>query len=256
MADDNKPIKYLRYAIGEIFLVVIGILIALQVNEWNNERNKNKAEKIILIQIKNDLKKSQTELEEVKKYYFERTRASALILRTFWKTETPNDSVANYLQLPLSIQIYHPILGTGKSLINSGRIDLLRSSMLKNEIISYVEKIDDKLVHITRHEESYFRKGRESILEIMPNNFRSKEYYVESFKKELPENVKKDFANELNSVPVDLDKVPFQSDLNELLKSEKFFKAYYKLWIAHYNIYKTYDEILVLTNDLLEKLNN
>ena len=38
MADDNKPIKYARYAIGEIVLVVIGILIALQINNWNEER--------------------------------------------------------------------------------------------------------------------------------------------------------------------------------------------------------------------------
>ena len=35
MADDNKPMKYMRYAIGEILLVVIGILIALQINNWN-----------------------------------------------------------------------------------------------------------------------------------------------------------------------------------------------------------------------------
>ena len=35
MADDNKPMKYLRYAIGEIALVMIGILLALQINTWN-----------------------------------------------------------------------------------------------------------------------------------------------------------------------------------------------------------------------------
>ena len=42
MADDNRPLKpawpagrYMRYAIGEIVLVVIGILIALQINTWN-----------------------------------------------------------------------------------------------------------------------------------------------------------------------------------------------------------------------------
>ena len=40
MADDNKPIKYLRYAIGEIPLVVIGILIALQINNWNEGRKQ------------------------------------------------------------------------------------------------------------------------------------------------------------------------------------------------------------------------
>jgi hypothetical protein len=38
LADDNKPIKYFRYAIGEIVLVVIGILIALQINNANENR--------------------------------------------------------------------------------------------------------------------------------------------------------------------------------------------------------------------------
>ena len=38
MADDNRPLKYMRYAIGEIVLVVIGILIALQINNWNQDR--------------------------------------------------------------------------------------------------------------------------------------------------------------------------------------------------------------------------
>ena len=37
MADDNKPMKYMRYAVGEIVLVVIGILIALQLNNWNEQ---------------------------------------------------------------------------------------------------------------------------------------------------------------------------------------------------------------------------
>jgi len=33
LADDNKPLKYMRYAIGEILLVVVGILIALSINK-------------------------------------------------------------------------------------------------------------------------------------------------------------------------------------------------------------------------------
>ena len=35
LADDDKPIKYMRYAVGDIVLVVIGILIALSINNWN-----------------------------------------------------------------------------------------------------------------------------------------------------------------------------------------------------------------------------
>jgi len=48
MADGNKPMKYMRYAIGEIALVVIGILIALQINNWKIDHfKKNESKKII-----------------------------------------------------------------------------------------------------------------------------------------------------------------------------------------------------------------
>ena len=44
MADDNRPLKYMRYAIGEIALVVLGILIALSINNWN-EKGKSQIKK-------------------------------------------------------------------------------------------------------------------------------------------------------------------------------------------------------------------
>jgi hypothetical protein len=55
MADDNKPIKYARYAIGEIILVVIGILIALQINTWNEERKTRLIETKTLKEIRENL---------------------------------------------------------------------------------------------------------------------------------------------------------------------------------------------------------
>ena len=48
-ANDNKPIKYFKYAIGEIVLVVFGILIALQVNTCNQNRLDSKEEKQLLL---------------------------------------------------------------------------------------------------------------------------------------------------------------------------------------------------------------
>jgi hypothetical protein len=53
--NQNKTSKYFKYAIGEIILVMIGILLALQVNNWNEERKQNKAEKIILTNLYDDL---------------------------------------------------------------------------------------------------------------------------------------------------------------------------------------------------------
>ena len=63
LADDNKPIKYLRYAVGEIVLVVIGILIALQINNWNDAHNLTKKETSLLIEMKSNL---ESDLEGLK----------------------------------------------------------------------------------------------------------------------------------------------------------------------------------------------
>ena len=48
LADENKAAKYARYAIGEIVLVVIGILIALSINNWNENRKEKKLAKTYL----------------------------------------------------------------------------------------------------------------------------------------------------------------------------------------------------------------
>ncbi|MGB5384342.1 MAG: DUF6090 family protein, partial [Lutimonas sp.] len=48
LANENRFVKYWRYAIGEIVLVVIGILIALQINNWNTKRLENRQEQKIL----------------------------------------------------------------------------------------------------------------------------------------------------------------------------------------------------------------
>lgn len=65
LADDNKPLKYLRYAIGEIFLVVIGILIALQINNWNEERKAIISEKSQINFIYQDLKRDLSKIESI-----------------------------------------------------------------------------------------------------------------------------------------------------------------------------------------------
>jgi len=74
MADDNRPLKYMRYAIGEIVLVVIGILIALSINNWNEDRKaiiKEKSYiKSIYRDIKDDIKNIETNREILSKHYY------------------------------------------------------------------------------------------------------------------------------------------------------------------------------------------
>lgn len=65
MADNNKPIQYVRYAIGEIFLVVIGILIALQINNWNEDRKHTLKINNLLSEIQDDLLADIIKLDEI-----------------------------------------------------------------------------------------------------------------------------------------------------------------------------------------------
>ena len=55
LLSEGKTGKYFKYAIGEIILVVIGILIALQINNWNELNKERESEKIILIEIRDNL---------------------------------------------------------------------------------------------------------------------------------------------------------------------------------------------------------
>ena len=63
LISENKTGKYLKYAIGEIILVVIGILIALQINNWNENRKAQKLEAQIYTELKSDLLQTRNDMK-------------------------------------------------------------------------------------------------------------------------------------------------------------------------------------------------
>ena len=65
---ENKTSKYFKYAIGEIILVVIGILIALQINNWNENRKEKDSLNTIYNIVVSDLKSDIKTIPEVLKY--------------------------------------------------------------------------------------------------------------------------------------------------------------------------------------------
>ena len=69
MINENRVSKYLVYAIGEIVLVVIGILIALQVNNWNEKRVLASETKLRLSKLVNDLEEDQYQLYNIQDQY-------------------------------------------------------------------------------------------------------------------------------------------------------------------------------------------
>ena len=78
MLTENKFSKYLIYAIGEIVLVVIGILIALQINNWNEQRKKNQTYLNILKAVKSDMMIDTTGIASIIGHYKEKEYAFLL----------------------------------------------------------------------------------------------------------------------------------------------------------------------------------
>jgi len=64
LLSEGKTGKYFKYALGEIILVMIGILLALQVNNWNERRKGRILEQKILVQLKSEYEANLAQLEE------------------------------------------------------------------------------------------------------------------------------------------------------------------------------------------------
>lgn len=79
----NKTGKYLKCAIGEIILAVLGILIALQINNWNENQKKPQFEITILKNIQEDVLADKTAFELSLQYLKETFRKKALLLDFF-----------------------------------------------------------------------------------------------------------------------------------------------------------------------------
>ncbi|TXE18788.1 hypothetical protein ES692_04875 [Psychroserpens burtonensis] len=88
LMESGNKIKYFKYAIGEIFLVVIGILIALQINNWNTNKANEKEAYNQLLEVQKEILNNSIEFDEKGTYYFEKLRD---VRRVFADTLTLED---------------------------------------------------------------------------------------------------------------------------------------------------------------------
>jgi hypothetical protein len=108
MLADNKFTTYLIYAFGEIALVMIGILLALQVNHWNIEQQDKSMELDILKIMRNNLTSDPNDIEFKTSFYKVEQNASKAVLNAYKNPlqhpNTLNFSYANLGQPPLFLK--------------------------------------------------------------------------------------------------------------------------------------------------------
>jgi len=130
LMEQNKTGKYLKYAIGEIVLVVIGILIALSINNWNEERKENIIRDSYLIRLLNDQVKDNENLEQLikdRKTYIESVeKYNEYFKNGNYTLSQIKDSATS---TSINLHRYIPANITYEELINTGNIKLINENL-------------------------------------------------------------------------------------------------------------------------------
>ena len=134
--EQNKTGKYLKYAIGEIVLVMIGILLALQVNNWNEQRKLNREIADVLIEVRSNLISDSLNIHQT---YIERAediKIQSTVINALENGKIPYDSLEYHLGRVL---IYRRIvlIDNGYQLMKKFGLERLNNKELKNKLMNY-----------------------------------------------------------------------------------------------------------------------
>ena len=141
--ETGKTGKYLKYAIGEIILVMVGILLALQVNNWNESQKDKKQEKTYLNNLQDDLK-------GIIEAYNTANIVEDIILKQSSDILKHYELNQGFYNMDTIFQKLNDItLRWGASpspttlieMINSGQTKLIRNANLRKDLVSFNEQL-------------------------------------------------------------------------------------------------------------------
>lgn len=166
---ENKFKRYLIYAFGEIILVVIGILIALQVNNLNELSKKHDLEMKLLSNLKNDLNMESDDLKHIVK----RRNSKALSAQKMagYHNKMQVDTLKNYYSNFANVlywEVHYPNNKTFQELINSGNFSLIKNKTIKRNLLEIEGKynqIKELREHMNADYEMFFYKEYKKIFD-------------------------------------------------------------------------------------------
>lgn len=158
MLRENRFTRYLFYALGEIILVVIGIIIALQINNWNELNKQNKLEQEALYNLKVDFQLNKTQLEDIILTAKGNIAKSVEILNHTGDKDSGELLLDSLLIATVSGPIFNAQNGFLNDLINSGNLGILKNTALRSKLSSW----EPHLEKLARKE--FYLEGTESTL--------------------------------------------------------------------------------------------
>jgi uncharacterized membrane protein YgaE (UPF0421/DUF939 family) len=163
----NKFSKYLLYAIGEIILVVIGILIALSINNWNENRKNTIEEKAILESLYENLNLAKTQSESLiaeEDTLKERLIRILRIDSKYSKTDFEKIPDSIFKSAVWDLQSDQPTFNAYNNLKNTNKLSLIKSKKI-NEKFTDLEFHQNKLNDILEDRLSVHQIRVDDILE-------------------------------------------------------------------------------------------
>lgn len=164
LLSENQFSRYLLYAIGEIFLVVIGILLALQINNWNSYQNDREIEQNVLKSLANEFKINLTELSKDHKLNQASLDAGYALLQEN-RTELSSSEVDSLIGTALNYATFDARTGVFDETIASGKMRLIQNDSLKTLLSLWTGKLKDlgedaiiRRDHIVHNASPLFRK--------------------------------------------------------------------------------------------------
>jgi hypothetical protein len=142
LMEQNKVRTYFFYAAGEIILVVIGILIALQVNNWNESRLQQERELVYLGRLTENIQ-SDIQLYEYNIDFYQKVRDSGLLALRF----ATGEDISEHSNWDILLAYFYasqiwpmdPVSTTYEELKSSGELSLLESVALRDRLAFYYE---------------------------------------------------------------------------------------------------------------------
>ena len=168
LLQQNRFTKYLLYAIGEIVLVVIGILIALYIN-GKNEEHQDRVEELVALK---DLKEEfQSKLNDVDSLLAFKTRMKAnwsSYLRTITNADLSDEDRA--IRRPQMGSVSFPMSNpTLNSLLSTGKIDKIQNDSLKYVLNNWKDVLDNQKKPEKLHDDFIQSKFLPIELRLLPN---------------------------------------------------------------------------------------
>jgi hypothetical protein len=142
---ENNTGKYLKYAIGEIILVMVGILLALQVSNWNQQRLASNKEKVLLSELHQEFLENKVQFERVIFKHQEAMDAcdSLIALFPIDLASIDMDSLSFNARALKRRWTFNPSQGIINSLVSTSSFDLISDRELRTLLISWNDVLID-----------------------------------------------------------------------------------------------------------------